>query len=156
MHSINFSASIFSRDFVCIDEYSYLDWQQFSLFNTLRCRVLPYDAVRCRTLPYGMWTLSLKWMSSITALRWTGLKISPVSKQFVRVWRHAKQLPMHPSTIWLLHLVPRSYSGKVLKRLRPILDRIFSDTKTELEAFLTPSVTRGLIHSKWEKMYFRS
>jgi len=64
------------------------------------------------------------------------------------VWRHAKQLPVHQSTIWLLHLTLHSYSGKVKKRLRPDLDIIICDTKTELRVFLTQSALRGLIKNE--------
>jgi len=52
-------------------------------------------------------------------------KISPVSKKFTRVWRHAKQLLVHRLTIWLLHFVHTSYSGKVTKGQRPTLNRNF-------------------------------
>ena len=43
-----------------------------------------------------------------------------------RVWRHAKQFPVHRLATWLLHFVPTSYSGKVMKGQRPMLNRIFS------------------------------
>jgi len=52
-------------------------------------------------------------------------KISPVSKTFTRVWRHAKQLLVHRLAICLLHFVPTSYSGKVTKGQRPMLNRNF-------------------------------
>jgi len=32
---------------------------------------------------------------------------------------------VHRSTIWLLHFIPHSYAGKVIKRLCPILDWFF-------------------------------
>jgi len=73
MRSINFSASILSRNFVCMDEYSYL-WQQSSLVNTalpyVAVYTMPYDVVR--TMSY----VTVRWHTKIIILGWLWKKVT--------------------------------------------------------------------------------
>jgi len=70
-------------------------------------------------------------------------KISPVSIQFSCVWRHAKQLPAHQSTIWLLRLVPRSYSGSHKTAQLNRGPKFCNEEKPRW--VFTPKATQGLI-----------
>jgi len=53
----------------------------------------------------------------------------------VYVWRHAYQFTVRRSTIWLLHFVPISYSGEVVKVHIPNVKRDFLTIQNTAGAF---------------------
>jgi len=54
---------------------------------------------------------------------------------------------------WLLRFVPTSYSGKVTKGQRPMLNRFFTDSKTELGLFLKVLTTGMFFWWNYAKKY---